>query len=108
MSGERFVDWKYSKVVKGKNIYHIQVLITGYFCTTLIKEYIITYDKQFEKPLAVKLLGWKYICAKYNVDNKITLHSTGGEERKLFLRNQDDENCVIIKNLAEQDYMFKA
>ena len=83
-------------------------MITGYYYTTLIKEYVITFDKRVEKSLAVKLLGWKYLCAKYDVDNKITLHSNSGAERKLFLRNQDDENCVIIKNLAEQDYMFKA
>ena len=27
---------------------------------------------------------------------------------KLFLRNLDSENCIVIKNLDENDYMFKA
>ena len=34
--------------------------------------------------------------------------SVDSTNTKLFLRNQDSENCIVIKNLDKKDYMFKA
>ena len=55
------------------------------------------------------LVGWKYVQSRCGVDLKLfsMKESVDSKKMKLFLRNKDSENCLIIKNLPEKDYLFK-
>ena len=55
------------------------------------------------------LVGWKYVQSRRGVELKLfsMKESVDSNKVKLFLRNKNSENCLIIKNLPEKDYLFK-
>ena len=55
------------------------------------------------------LVGWKYVQSRRGVDLKLfsMKESDDSKKMKLFLRNRNSENCLIIKNLPEKEYLFK-